>query len=83
MYVIQQMEILKQLDGQNDTLERKVNNKVVIYGIYDDLDLARYVKTNLATHNWQKRLIKKFEKRYYLNKVETKYYYDSTDFFKT
>ncbi len=64
-------------------VERKVNNKVVIYGIYDDLDLARYVKTNLATHNWQKRLIKKFEKRYYLNKVETKYYYDSTDFFKT
>lgn len=63
-------------------VERVMNDKKVIYGIYEDVDLARYVKENLAMNNWSKKLIKKFEKHYYLNRVETSYYYDSTDFFK-
>lgn len=62
-------------------IERTVNGKTKVYGIYDDVDLARSVKNNLTTNNWNSRLIKKFEKKYYLNNVRTEYYYDSTDFF--
>ncbi len=63
-------------------IERIINKQKIVYAIYDDIDMARYVKQKLSEYNWRKRLVKKFEKKYYLNKVETKYYYDSTDFFK-
>lgn len=64
-------------------IERVINEKRIVYAIYDDIDLARYVKEKLSEYNWRKRLVKKFERKYYLKKVETLYYYDSTDFFKT
>ena len=54
---------------------------IIIYAKYHDIDLARYVKNNLAMNNWRKKFIKRYEKKYYLNNVETEYYYDSTDFF--
>lgn len=57
------------------------DDKRIIYAKYNDIELARYVKNNLVMNNWRRRFIKKFEKRYFLNQVETKYYYDSTDFF--
>ena len=62
-------------------IERKRGEDTLVYAKYEDIDLARYVKNNLAMNNWRKKFIKRYEKRYYLNKVETEYYYDSTDFF--
>lgn len=62
-------------------IERKKGENTIIYARYKDIDLARYVKNNLAMNNWRKKFIKRYEKKYYLNKIETKYYYDSTDFF--
>ncbi len=62
-------------------IERKKNDKIIIYAKYKDIELARYVKNNLAINNWHKRFIKNFERKYYLNNFETEYYYDSTDFF--
>ena len=57
------------------------DDEKIIYAKYKDIDLARYVKNNLVRTNWRKKFIKKFEKKYFLNKIETEYYYDSTDFF--
>ncbi len=57
------------------------DDRNVVYAKYKDLELARYVKNNLVMNNWRKKFIKRFEKRYFLNKIETEYYYDSTDFF--
>ncbi len=57
------------------------DEKKVVYARYKDIDLARYVKNNLVMNNWRKRFIKRFEKKYFLNEIETEYYYDSTDFF--
>ena len=62
-------------------IERKMGKDIIIYAKYHDIDLARYVKNNLAMNNWRKKFIKRYEKKYYLNNVETEYYYDSTDFF--
>jgi hypothetical protein len=62
-------------------IKRIENDKMITYATYKDLDLARYVKNSLSTNNWHKKMIKKYEKRYYRNKIETEYYYDTTDFF--
>jgi hypothetical protein len=62
-------------------IERKKGDDTIIYAKYSDIDLARHVKNYLAMNNWCKKFIKRYEKKYYLNKVETEYYYDSTDFF--
>lgn len=62
-------------------IERKKGDYTIIYAKYNDIDLARYVKNKLAMNNWRKKFIKRYEKKYYLNKIETEYYYDSTDFF--
>ncbi len=62
-------------------IERTKNNKTIVYAKYNDIELARFVKNNLAMNNWHRKFIKRFEKKYYLNKFETEYYYDSTDFF--
>lgn len=63
-------------------IEKTINKKRMIYAYYDDIEKARYVKTKLEETNWKKKLIDKFERKYYLENFRTEYYYDNTDFFK-
>ncbi|WP_323736547.1 hypothetical protein PXD04_00835 [Methanosphaera sp. ISO3-F5] len=64
-------------------VERTVNKKRTIYGYYDNIEQARYVKIRLEETSWKKKQVPKFERNYYKHKNITRYYYDTTDFFKT
>ena len=63
-------------------IERTKNKRTIRYGPYDDLEKARYVKNRLEENSWKKKLIRKFERQYLIHNTKTKYYYDSTDFFR-
>ena len=63
-------------------IERTYKEETTTYGVYNNIEQARYVKNKLILANWRKDLVKKFERKYYKEEYKTKYYYDSTDFFK-
>ncbi len=63
-------------------VEFSKNNKTKIYAYYDNIELARYIRNSLEENNWNLNNIKDYEKKFYKDKIKTKYYYDNMDFLK-
>ncbi|RAP51756.1 MAG: hypothetical protein BZ138_04510 [Methanosphaera sp. rholeuAM270] len=63
-------------------IERRINGETLIYGYYEDIEKARYIKKRLEETNWKEKRLDKFRRKYHRQNHETKYFYDKTDFFK-
>lgn len=63
-------------------IEHNEDKRSVVYARYKDIELARFVRTKLESTRWNRKKIRKFERKFYSKSIETKFYYDKTDFFK-
>lgn len=62
---------------------RKRKNQSITYGVYTDINLARYIRNRLNENEWNKELITDYKREYLLKKEYNEYFYDSTDYLST